>query len=186
MQDSQIISLYVARNENAITKTAEKYGDYCTSIALNILQNMQDAEECVNDTWLRTWNSIPPASPSSLGSYVGRITRNLAFDRYKNSHRQKRGNGQIPLALEELEEITASDYDVQNAWREAEFMDLINRFLRKLPERQRNIFIRRYFYTDSVSDIAKRYGISQANVLKILSGVRLRLKDTLDKEWNNV
>ncbi|MBR5601662.1 MAG: RNA polymerase sigma factor [Clostridia bacterium] len=186
MQDSQIIALYRARDEHAIEKTAEKYGGYCTSIALNILQNMQDAEECVNDTWLRTWNSIPPAAPTALGSYVGRITRNLAFDRYKNSHRQKRGGGQIPLALEELGEITSTDYDVQTAWREAEFMKLINRFLRSLPERQRNVFIRRYFYTDSVPDIAKRYGISQANVLKILSQVRLRLKDTLDQEWNNV
>ena len=154
MQDSQIIAMYQARDERAIQKTAEKYGDYCTSIALNILQNMQDAEECVSDTWLRTWNSIPPAAPTMLGSYVGRITRNIAFDRYKASHRDKRGGGQIPLALEELGEITSTDYDVQTAWREAEFMDLINRFLRTLPERQRNVFIRRYFYTDSVPDIA--------------------------------
>ena len=186
MQDSQIVALYQARDERAITETAHKYGSYCTSIAQNILQNLQDAEECVNDTWLRTWNSIPPAAPQALGSYVGRITRNLAFDRYKTTHRDKRGGGQLPLALEELGEVAASEYSVEDAWREQEFVDLINTFLRSLPERHRNIFVRRYFYTDSVPDIAKRFGISQANVLKILSRARIRLKEYLDKEWNNV
>ncbi len=186
MQDSQIVALYHARDERAIKETTAKYGDFCTGIALGILQNMQDAEECVNDTWLRAWNSIPPAAPKALGSYVGRITRNLAFDRYKTTHRDKRGGGQLPLALEELGEITASEYKVEDAWREVEFVNLINAFLRSLPERHRKIFVRRYFFTDSVPDIAKRFGISQANVLKILSRTRLKLKETLDKEWNNV
>ena len=186
MQDHQIVALYHARDERAISETAQKYGAHCTTIAQNILQNMQDAEECVNDTWLHTWKSIPPAAPEKLGSYVGRITRNLAFDRYKRLHRDKRGGGQLPLALEELGEITTSDYDVQNAWRAQEFVELINEFLRSLPERDRRIFVRRYFFTDGVPDIAKRFGISQANALKILSRARIRLKEYLDKEWNNV
>ena len=186
MLDSQIIELYDARDERAIAETAKKYGSFCTGIAMGILQNLQDAEECVNDTWLRTWNSIPPARPSILKAYLGRITRNLALDKYKAAQRQKRGCGELAVAFDEISEITASDYRVDDAWREQEFVELINAFLYSLPERDRRIFVRRYFFTDTVPAIAKRFGISQANVLKILSRTRQKLKNYLDKEWTTV
>lgn len=186
MQDRDILDLYFARDERAIAESSQKYGTYCLGIAKNILQNMQDAEECVNDTWLRTWNSIPPAKPTLLKTYLGKITRNLALDKYKTSHREKRGCGEVAVAFDEISEITASDYRADDAWREQAFVELLNQFLYSLPERQRNIFVRRYFYTDSVPDIARRFGTSQPNVLKILSRTRQRLKEYLDKEWINV
>ena len=186
MLDSQIIALYDARDERAIAETAAKYGSFCTSIALNILQNLQDAEECVNDTWLRTWNSIPPARPNVLKAYLGKITRNVALDKYKAARREKRGFGEIVVAFDEISEITASGYRVDDVLREKEFIALLNAFLYALPERQRNIFVRRYYYTDSVPDIAKRFGTSQANVLKILSRTRKKLKEYLDENWRDV
>lgn len=186
MLDSQIIALYDARDERAITETAAKYGSFCTSIALNILQNLQDAEECVNDTWLRTWNSIPPARPNVLKAYLGRITRNLALDKYKAARREKRGCGEIEVAFDEISEITASDYALEDEWREQDFVDLINAFLYSLPERDRHVFVRRYFFTDSVPAIAKRFGTSQNNVLKILSRTRQKLKNYLDREWTTL
>ena len=186
MQDSQIIALYDARDERAIAETAAKYGNYCTSIALNILQNLQDAEECVNDTWLRTWNSIPPAKPALLKSYVGRITRNVALDKHKAAHREKRGCGELLVAFDEISEITASDYEVEDAWREQEFVELLNTFLYSLPERDRNMFVRRYFFTDGVPAIAKRFATTQGNVLKILSRTRQKLKKYLDENWSDV
>ena len=185
MQDQDIIKLYNARNEQAITESSNKYGYYCTSIALNILQNMQDAEECVNDTWLHTWDSIPPARPSVLKTYVGKITRNLAIDKYRAEHRQKRGYGEVSLALDEISELSCADYEVDNMYREWEFVEHINTFLYSLPERDRNIFVRRYFFTDSVPAIANRFGTSKNNVLKILSRTRQKLKDYLDKEWSD-
>ena len=186
MLDSQIVDLYFARDERAIAETESKYGSHCKGIALNILQNMQDAEECVNDTWLRTWNSIPPAKPAVLKTYVGKITRNLAIDRYRTEHREKRGCGEVAVAFDEISEITASDYLVDDELREKEFVSLLNAFLYAQPERQRNIFVRRYYYTDSVPDIAKRFGTSQANVLKILSRTRKKLKEYLDEKWSDI
>lgn len=183
MQDSQIIALFEARDERAIAETAEKYGAFCKGIAINILQNLQDAEECINDTWLRTWDSIPPAKPTLLKTYVGKITRNLAIDRYRGEHRQKRGVGEVVLALDEISELTDSGYEVENMYREYEFVQLLNSFLLSLPERDRNIFVRRYFFTDSVPDIARRFGTSQNNVLQILSRTRRKLKNYLDENW---
>lgn len=182
MQDNQIIALYNARDERAISQTAQKYGGYCMSIAQNILHNMQDSEECVNDTWLQTWNSIPPACPTVLKSYVGRITRNLSLNRYKAKHRDKRGGGEVALALDELGEVAADEYEVQTQMERMEFADAFNRFLWSLPKRECNIFIRRYYHLESVDEIAKRYGLSHANVFKILSRTRQSLKAFLEKE----
>jgi len=182
VQDNQIIELYNARDERAIAETAQKYGSYCQSIAQNILRNMQDSEECVNDTWLQTWNSIPPACPTVLKTYVGRITRNLSLNRYKANHRQKRGGGEVVLALEELGEVSAQENDVQSQMERLMFADALNHFLWSLPERECNIFIRRYYHLDEVDAIAKRYSLSRANVFKILSRTRQSLKAFLEKE----
>lgn len=182
MKDQDIIALYNARNEQAIAESSTKYGYYCTGIALNILQNMQDAEECVNDTWLRAWNSIPPAKPDHLQLYLGGITRHLSLDRFRKNTAAKRGGGELILALDEIHDVVASDADVPSQIAEQEFSVSFNRFLRSLPERECNIFIRRYYYLDPISLIAKRYGLSVANVQKILSRTRNKLRAHLEKE----
>ena len=182
MQDHDIIKLYFARNEQAITESSNKYGYYCNSIALNILHNMQDAEECVNDTWLRAWNTIPPTRPNYLQLYLGSITRHLSLDRFRKSTSAKRGGGELVLALDEVSDIIASEADVPTQVAEQEFSEVFNRFLRSLPERDCNIFIRRYYYLNPIALIAKRYGLSVANVQKILSRTRLKLRDYLEKE----
>ena len=182
MQDQDIIALYNARNEQAIAESSTKYGYYCTSIALNILHNMQDAEECVNDTWLRAWNSIPPTKPNHLQLYLGGITRHISLDRFRRQNAAKRGGGELMLALDEMHDVVASDADVPSQIAEQEFSESFNRFLRSLPERDCNIFIRRYYYLDPISLIAKRYGLSVANVQKILSRTRNKLRAHLEKE----
>ena len=182
MQDKDIIDLYFARNEQAIAESSNKYGYYCTSIAQNILHNMQDAEECVNDTWLRAWNSIPPTKPDHLQLYLGGITRHISLDRFRRQNAAKRGGGEIVLALDEMHDVVASDADVPSQIAEQEFSESFNRFLRSLPERECNIFIRRYYYLDPISLIAKRYGLSVANVQKILSRTRNKLRAHLEKE----
>lgn len=182
MQDNQIIALYNARDERAIVETDRKYGDYCTSIAQNILHNMQDSEECVNDTWLITWNSIPPVCPPVLKHYVGKITRNLSLNRYKAKNCDKRGGGEVELALEELGEVAAPGEDMQSQMEKQAFFEAFDRFLNALPARECNIFIRRYYHLDSADSIANRYGLSTANVFKILSRTRKSLKAFLEKE----
>ncbi len=182
MKDQQILALYRARDERAIAITEQQYGRYCLGIAQNILKNMQDSEECVNDTWLVAWNSIPPACPDVLKTYVGRITRNLSINRYKSKHRGKRGGSEATLALDELAEVADPDADVRSYYDKLVFAEALNRFLRALPERECNVFIRRYYHVDSVESIAKRYGISTANVFKILSRTRQKLKIFLQEE----
>ena len=182
MQDHDIIELYFARNEQAITESSYKYGHYCTSIALNILHNMQDAEECVNDTWLRAWNSIPPARPDYLQLYLGSITRHISLDMFRKNTTVKRGGGEIVLALDEIRDIVAPDTDVSAQIAEQEFSDIFNRFLWSLPERECNIFLRRYYYLDPIALIAKRYGLRVSNVQKILSRTRVKLRAALEKE----
>ena len=182
MQDQEIIELYFARNEQAIIESSDKYGYYCTSIALNILQNMQDAEECVNDTWLRAWDSIPPARPNYLQLYLGSITRHISLDRFRSQKAVKRGGGELVLALDEVRDVIASDADVPTQVAEQEFSEIFNRFLWSLSERDCNVFLRRYYYLDPIALIAKRYGLSVSNVQKILSRTRAKLRAYLEKE----
>lgn len=182
MDDKQIISLYEKRNEDAIKKTAEKYGAYCHAIANGILSDTQDAEECVNDTWLRAWNSIPPQKPNSLKLFLAKITRNLSFNRYKEKTRGKRGGGEIALALDELDEVIGGTYDVETEFLRKEMRNALNRFLRELPKREADIFLRRYFYVESTEKIARHYFIKEANVRLILSRTRQKLKEFLKKE----
>ena len=134
MEDEKIISLYWERDERAITESAGKYGRYCSSIAMNILKSEPDAEECVNDTWLRAWNAMPPHRPSVLSVFLGKITRNLSFDRYKSLHRQKRGGGQIDMVLDELSEIVSGQSDPAETVMQEELQAEINRFLSSLPK----------------------------------------------------
>ncbi|MBQ8431434.1 MAG: sigma-70 family RNA polymerase sigma factor [Clostridia bacterium] len=182
MDDRRIVAMYLAREEQALEVTAQKYGGYCKSIAMRILESEQDADECVNDTWLRIWNSIPPHMPKHLKAFLAKITRNLAFDRYRRQTAQKRGSSAVELALEELEACLPANNTPEAEYRGEELKQSINRFLRALPERDCNIFLRRYFYTEEIGEIAERYGLKQENVRLILSRTRKKLKNHLEKE----
>ena len=179
MKDKDIIQLYLDRNPQAISATAKKYGNYCTSIAHNILGNHEDAEECVNDAYLNTWNSIPPNHPTLLLAYLGKITRNLALTKYRYSHTQKRGNGEISLVLDELSECVSGSENIEKQIEQQELIQAINSFLKTLPPNKRNLFICRYWYSDSISSIAKRFGITEGNVSTILTRLRKKLKKYL-------
>lgn len=144
MDEQQIIELYFARSEEAIAETDKKYGRYCRQLAYNILYNIQDSEECVNDTYLKTWNSIPPKRPNPLKIILGKITRNLALDRYDWSHTQKRGGGDISLSLNELSECIPSAIDTETAIENKELIKELNVFLESLSPETRKVFLRRY------------------------------------------
>ncbi len=182
MKDSEILALYQQRNEEAITKTATKYGAYCYSIAHNILSSREDSEECVNDTWLKAWNAIPPQCPNHFSSFLAKITRNLSFNKYKASKTMKRGNGEIPLALDELLECIPSGNSPEKLAEDGELVQSINLFLSTLPERERNIFIRRYWAVEPMTMIAKRYQMKEGNVRASLFRSRKKLKLYLEKE----
>ena len=180
--DPKIIDLYWDRSENAITETAAKYGRYCTSIAYGILRSHEDAQECVSDAYLTAWNAIPPRRPADLGTYLGKITRNLSIDRLRSRSREKRGGGEVPLALEELEEVVAGSDSPENAAVRKELIASLNRFLSELTRQERYIFVRRYWYLDSLGDIAKSTGFSGSKVASTLFRLRGRLKRQLIKE----
>jgi RNA polymerase sigma-70 factor (ECF subfamily) len=181
MDDSRIIKLYEERNELAISATSQKYGSYCFSIANKILENVEDADECVNDTWLKAWNLIPPQIPTYLNLFLAKIVRNLSFDKYRREHALKRGNGEISLVMEELEEVVADGNDVEASYEMKELIDEINKYLHTLPEKECNIFIRRYFYMEGVVEIANKYQMKQGNVSMILSRTRKKLKNYLEE-----
>ena len=182
MNDAEIIQLYWNRDEKAIPATAKKYGNYCAVIAGNILENKEDAEECVNDTWLRAWNSMPPQRPNQLRLFLAKITRNLSFDKFKARPAGKRGSGETAVALDELEECLPSSSSVEAEIAAKELEDCVNRFLHALPERECNVFLRRYFYVESVAEIAEAYGLKESNVWMILSRTRKKLRSFLEKE----
>ena len=170
MDDAKIVQLYWDRNEQAIPATADKYGRYCTSIAKNILGNNEDAEECVNDTYLNAWNSMPPHRPSILSTFLGKIVRNLSFNRYKHNTADKRGGGELPVVLEELSDL---------AFDQKELTKAIDTFLDSLSPEKRSIFISRYWYTDSISEIAVRNDMNDGAISMTLNRLRLKLHNYL-------
>ena len=180
--DQKIIELYCNRSENAIAETAGKYGRYCNAIAYGILQSREDAQECVNDAYLTSWNAIPPRRPADLGTYLGKITRNLSIDRLRTRSREKRGGGETPLALEELEEVVAGSDSPENEAVRKELIASLNRFLGELTRQERYVFVRRYWYLDSLTDIAEKTGFSGSKVASMLYRLRGRLKKQLIKE----
>ena len=181
MDDETIVQLYFDRNEKAIPATADKYGNYCTSIAKNILGNQEDAEECVNDAYLNTWNSIPPHRPTVLSAFLGKIVRNLAFNRYKHNTADKRGGGEIAAVLDELAGCVSGNDNIEQAYEYKELVAAINDFLGGLPTEKRNIFVCRYWYADSISDIAGRYDISYFAASMTLNRLRTNLRNYLRK-----
>lgn len=186
MEDERIIDLYFRRDEEAIPATANKYGAYCTAIAKNILPTPEDAEECVNDTYYKTWNAIPPHKPTVLSAFLGKITRNLAFNLYKASTAEKRGGGELPLVLEELAGCVSGGDSVEEVLDRKALAEEIDRFLGGLSAEKRSIFVRRYFYTDPLSDIAQSYGMSYSGLLMTLNRLRKKLRAYLIKRGYNL
>ena len=182
MNDQGIMDLYWARNEQALTETDLKYGSFCRTIAYNILRNSEDSEECVNDTWLRAWNTMPPQRPSALQAFLGKITRNLSLDRYKAARAEKRGGGQLPLALAELGDCIPAAGSVEETLELQEITRSLDRFLRSLPERDCCIFLRRYWFVDGTREIAKRYDLSEGTVKSVLHRTRNKLRHWLEQE----
>ncbi len=182
MEDSRIVDLYWQRNESAIDATAQKYGSYCLRIASNILSSREDAEESVNDTYLSAWQSIPPYRPSVLSTFLGKITRRISLNRWRNQHRQKRGGGEIPLVLEELAQCIPSGQSLEQHLEQKELTQAIRRFLGTLPETQRDVFVSRYWFLADIPEIAGKFGFTQGKVKSMLFRLRERLRDYLLKE----
>ncbi len=182
MTDTEIIRLYQSRSERAVKESDLKYGAYCFTVADNILGSREDSDECVNDTWLHTWNVIPPKCPDRLKLFFAKITRNLALDRVKRNLSQKRGGGRLAAALDELEECIPDVNHVDDTLDEKLLGECIEAFLRGIPKRDRQFFLRRYFYNEAVTDIASCFKVS-ANVVSVsLSRTRGKLKEHLEKE----
>lgn len=186
VEDGQIVELYWARSERAIAETDARYGKYCCSIAYNILSSTEDSAECVNDTWLAAWRSMPPKRPSCLAAFLGRLTRNLALNRWRSRRAEKRGGGQLTLALEELGGCAGARNEMEDVEVRTLIVSVLDRFLASLPKRDRMVFVRRYWYFSPVAEIAKDYGLSQSNVKMILSRGRDRLRQALEREGVSV
>lgn len=182
MEDNRIIDLYWSRSEQAISETDRKYGRYCRRIADNILSNEMDAEECVSDTWLKAWHTIPPQRPGKLAVFLGTITRNLALDRWRSGKTQRRGGGQLHMALEELGECVAARGGEEQWIEDMVLTELLNRFLAALPQESRIIFLRRYWYLCSVKEIADGMRLSESKVKMSLHRSRNKLRELLERE----
>lgn len=182
MDDTQIVELYWARKESAIEETAAKYGSYCRSIAGNILQNQDDAEECVNDTWLGAWNSMPPHRPSVLSTFLGKLTRRISIDKWRHVNAKKRGDGQLPLILSELEDCISDGTSIEEETERKLLAEVIAAFVKDLPETEQKVFLCRYWYMDSVGAIASRFRFSESKVKSMLSRTREKLRVRLEKE----
>ena len=183
LQDEQIIDLYFERDERALTETSDKYGNYCRTIARNILNDEETVKECFNDTLLHSWNTMPPTRPDSLKTFVGRITRNVSLKRVRNAHAVKRGSGAAVVAIDELQECIP-DRTAESAEQIAENIvihDVLDRVLAELPTQSRRIFVRRYWYCSPIEEIAKAMGISENNVHVILSRARNKLRNALEE-----
>jgi RNA polymerase sigma factor (sigma-70 family) len=182
MEDSKIIDLYWERSESAIAETSNKYGRYCYSISHNILHNDEDAEECVNDTYLRAWSAMPPNRPNRLSVFLGKITRNLSLNRYKRFTAEKRGFGEMPLALSELNDSIPASSDSEQAMGELLLVEALNSFLAELPRKKRIIFVQRYWYLMPIRELAGLHGNSESQTKSLLFRVRNELKTYLEKE----
>ena len=179
MEDSKIIALYWSRDEAAIEESHKKYGRYCYAVAYNILRSEEDSEECVNDTWHNAWRAIPPERPNKLQAFFGRITRNLALDRYGYTKAQKR-NADLETAIDEYYSCMPNgEASIED---ECILKELINGFLGSLDLRTRTIFMRRYFYACSVQEIARSIGVSETYVSVTLHRTRKKFKAYLEKE----
>lgn len=182
MEDAGIIALYWKRSEQAIRETDHKYGRYCFQIAQNILESREDAEEAVSDTYLAAWKSIPPTRPTVLSAFLGKITRHMSLSLWRKRTAGKRGAGETALVLEELEECLASTDSVEEAYETAELRRALDRFVKSLPQKERLVFVSRYWYLRSVKDISERTGLSESNIKTMLFRTRGKLRNFLKEE----
>ena len=182
MKDETIVDLFWRREESAIAETRTKYGRYLTKIAYRILGNLEDCEECVNDTYLKAWNSIPPQRPKTLPVYFGKITRQTAIDCYRRQTSVKRGGAEFEASLDELEECIPAGSTIEIELDGQMLSSVISQYLYTLPQDKRMLFIRRYFYCDSVKVLAKQNGCSQSKIKSTLFRMRAGLKEYLEKE----
>ena len=181
MEDQGIIALFFKRSEQAIEETDKKYGGYCYSIAYNILSNREDSEESVSDTYLSAWNTIPPRRPNFLSAFLAKMTRHISIDRWRKRSAKKRGGGEIILALEELEDCVDSS-SAETEYEKKELSRVLNQFLSSLPETERNVFLCRYWYLDSIQTISEVSGFSQSKVTSMLQRLRGKLRKKLSEE----
>ncbi len=179
MTDEKIIALYFARNEQAIYETDRSYGAFCRRIATNILRAAEDAEECVNDTYLNTWNAIPPEHPSSLKAFLARLTRNLAISRYRKAHAKKRGADAI---LAELDDCIPARETLWQTIESKRLAEVISDWLRTLDSDDSALFVRRYFSGDDVKTLASLCGVTQTSMAGRLFRLRQKLKKRLKEE----
>ena len=182
MDDLEIIELYFCRDEKALTETARKYGNYCYTVAFNVLNSIEDSKETVNDTYFELWNTIPPERPTVLSAFIGKITRRLAIGRWRKNTAVKRGGGEFEVTLDELSECISDNTNVEKIVEDKLVVSTINEFLKKLPDTERNVFICRYWYADSVKSVAKQFGFSESKVKSMLMRTRTKLKQKLAEE----
>lgn len=182
MEDERIVALYWERSEQAIRETEEKYGRFCYSISYHLLHNAEDAAESVNDTYMEAWNSMPPHKPNSLSAFLGRITRRLSVDRWRSTHAAKRGGGEYPLLLDELSECVPSKDSAEQQVELKELANTVNDFLAGLSEEKQQVFLRRYWYGDSMEELARKFGYTVGKVKSMLFHIRESLRDRLKKE----
>lgn len=182
MEDNKIVELYLQRSEQAVTETQSKYGNYCYSIAYQILANNEDAEESVNDTYIDAWNSIPPHKPAILSTFLGKITRRISIDRWRIRNAKKRGGGEMPLVLEELAECIEGNNSIEQELEQKRLTEVINNFVLGLPQTEQKVFLCRYWYMDSVDSVCRQFGFSESKVKSMLYRTREKLKHVLEKE----
>lgn len=167
MSDAEIVSLFQARDETAISAASRKFGNYCGTVVSGILGNPQDAEECLNDTWMRAWETIPPQKPQNLGAYLATLAKNISLNRYKETHAKKRGSGEIPLVLEELTECCSRNSNVEKEYEHKLLVEAVNEFLRTLPQDKRDLFVLRYWFCLSTKEIAKKTGALNRSAVSV-------------------
>ena len=182
MEDSKIIELYWQRETAAIEQTQRKYGPYCLAIARNILPTREDAQECVNDTYLAAWNGIPPARPSVLSAFLGKLTRRISIDRWRALHAEKRGGGTVTVALEELGACIPGGSDPVKEVEAKELAEAMNRFLDLLPPTERKVFLMRYFDLADMKQVEQRFHMSSGKAKSMLYRVRIKLREYLKEE----
>ncbi|MDR3270275.1 MAG: sigma-70 family RNA polymerase sigma factor [Peptococcaceae bacterium] len=186
MDDNTIIDLFWSRSETAIAETNKKYGAYCMTIAMNILQNREDSNECLNDTYHMTWSAIPPQRPVIFPAFLGRIARNVSLNKYKARHTKKRGGQEMDVLLSELEHCLPAPNNVEAEYETGQVAKTISNFLYAMNTHDRIIFVRRYWYADSIAALAQRYQMGESKVKSLLFRTRNKLRVYLEREEVNL
>lgn len=186
MNDEDIIELYWARDESAITETDSKYRNYLLKIAYNILSNSEDGQEVLNDTYLKAWNAMPPHKPSPLSLFLGKITRQLSIDVWRKKHRSKRGGSEYEQSLDELQDCVSGSESPEESLEAQVLAEALSKYLRTLSQEKRDVFVWRYYFCDPIKDICTRCGQSESKIKSMLHRMRGELRDYLKKEGFSV